>query len=178
MTKSPFIIRKNGWKSTSMGKACFIVNTVRSSHRRCSMKKGVLRNSTKFTGKHLCHSLFFNKVAALNCLLLDLVIIAWLWLFAWVNCLVVSEAFLTNTSKIFRFRFIMWPYVRQVWWIEWTQIERSSDDQSIWNFARLLKYKYENLKAFFWVIIIRSKKYNGRLPCSFTRCLFLFKRSG
>ena len=26
-------------------------------------KKGVLRNFTKFTGKHLCQSLFFNKVA-------------------------------------------------------------------------------------------------------------------
>ena len=25
----------------------------RSSHQRCSMKKGILRNSTKFTGKHL-----------------------------------------------------------------------------------------------------------------------------
>ena len=66
MTKSPFIIRKNGWQGTSMGKACFIVTTVRSSHRRCSVKKGVLRNSTKFTGKQLCHSLFFNKVAALR----------------------------------------------------------------------------------------------------------------
>ena len=29
-------------------------------------KKGVLRNFTKFTGKHLCHSLFFNKVAGLS----------------------------------------------------------------------------------------------------------------
>ena len=38
----------------------------RSSHQRCSMKKGVLRNFTKFTGKHLCQSLFFNKVAALR----------------------------------------------------------------------------------------------------------------
>ena len=35
----------------------------RSSHQRCSMKKGVLRNFTKFTGKHLCLSLFFDKVA-------------------------------------------------------------------------------------------------------------------
>ena len=35
----------------------------RSSHRRCSMKKGFLRNFAKFTGKHLCQSLFFNKVA-------------------------------------------------------------------------------------------------------------------
>ena len=34
----------------------------RSSQRRCSVRKGVLRNFTKFTGKHLCQSLFFNKV--------------------------------------------------------------------------------------------------------------------
>ena len=38
----------------------------RSSQQRCSMKKGVLRNFTKFTGKHLCQSLFFNKVAGLR----------------------------------------------------------------------------------------------------------------
>ena len=38
----------------------------RSSHRRCSVKKGVLRNFAKFTGKHLCQSLFFNKVASLR----------------------------------------------------------------------------------------------------------------
>ena len=30
-------------------------------------KKGVLRNFTKFTGKHLCQSLFFSKVASLAC---------------------------------------------------------------------------------------------------------------
>ena len=40
--------------------------TYRSSHRRCSVKKGVLRNFTKFTGKHLCQSIFFNKVAGLS----------------------------------------------------------------------------------------------------------------
>ena len=32
----------------------------RSSHRRCSVTEGVLRNFAKFTGKHLCQSLFFN----------------------------------------------------------------------------------------------------------------------
>ena len=37
---------------------------LRSSHRSFSVKKGVLRNFVKFTGKHLCQSLFFNKVAA------------------------------------------------------------------------------------------------------------------
>ena len=30
-------------------------------------KKGVLKNFTKFTGKHLCQSLFFNKVAEYRC---------------------------------------------------------------------------------------------------------------
>ena len=29
-------------------------------------KKGVLKNFAKFTGKHLCQSLFFNKVASLR----------------------------------------------------------------------------------------------------------------
>ena len=38
----------------------------RSSHQRCSMKKGVLRNFAKFTEKHLCQSLLFNKVAGLT----------------------------------------------------------------------------------------------------------------
>ena len=30
------------------------------------MKNDVLRNFTKFAGKHLCQSLFFNKVAGLS----------------------------------------------------------------------------------------------------------------
>ena len=37
----------------------------RRSHRRCFLSKGVLRNFAKFAGKHLCQSLFFNKVAGL-----------------------------------------------------------------------------------------------------------------
>ena len=32
----------------------------RSSHQRCSVKKGVLKNFAKFTGKHLCWSLQHN----------------------------------------------------------------------------------------------------------------------
>ena len=40
------------------GKLCFGETVV----QRCSVKKVDLRNFAKFTGKHLCHSLFFNKV--------------------------------------------------------------------------------------------------------------------
>ena len=43
-----------------------IVRVSRSSHQRCSITKGVLRNFAKFTGKHLCQSFFFNKVAGLG----------------------------------------------------------------------------------------------------------------
>ena len=35
---------------------------VRSSHRSCSVGEVALRNLAKFTGKHLCQSLFFDKV--------------------------------------------------------------------------------------------------------------------
>ena len=38
----------------------------RSSHWRCSVKIGVVKNFGKFTRKHLCQSLFFNKVAGLR----------------------------------------------------------------------------------------------------------------
>ena len=38
----------------------------RSSCQRCFVRKGVLRNFAKFTEKHLCQSLFFNKVAGLS----------------------------------------------------------------------------------------------------------------
>ena len=41
-------------------------NTYRSSRLEVFFKKGVLRNFAKFTEKHLCQSLFFNKVAGLS----------------------------------------------------------------------------------------------------------------
>ena len=47
------------WVSLRLSKA-------RSSHRRCSVRKGILKNFAKFTGKHLCQSLFFNKVTGLR----------------------------------------------------------------------------------------------------------------
>ena len=46
--------------------AVFLWIICRSSHRRCSLRKGVLRNFVKFTGKHVCQSLLFNKVAGLR----------------------------------------------------------------------------------------------------------------
>ena len=41
-------------------------NLIRSSRPEVFCKKGVLRNFAKFTRKHLCQNLFFNKVAGLR----------------------------------------------------------------------------------------------------------------
>ena len=41
--------------------------TFRSSRPEVFFEKGVLRNFAKFTGKNLCQSLFFNKVADAAC---------------------------------------------------------------------------------------------------------------
>ena len=43
-----------------------VLKRLTSSRPEVFCKKGVLRNFTKFTGKHLCQSLFFNKVAGLR----------------------------------------------------------------------------------------------------------------
>ena len=59
---------------------------IRNSHRRCSVRKGVLRNLAKFTGKHLCQSLFFNKYK--NVLKRGL----------WQGCFRVNFAILLRTS--------------------------------------------------------------------------------
>ena len=42
------------------------ISFFRSNYQRCSMKKGILRTFAKFTGKHICQSLFFNKVPGLS----------------------------------------------------------------------------------------------------------------
>ena len=38
----------------------------RTNQQWCFIKKGVIKTFAKFTGKHLCQSLFFDKVARLK----------------------------------------------------------------------------------------------------------------
>ena len=66
-------IIKAGWRATGITDVLKdsregSENTIRlnrSSRLEVFCEKGVLRNFAKFTGKHLCQSLFFNKVAGL-----------------------------------------------------------------------------------------------------------------
>ena len=58
----------------------------KSSHRRCSAKKGVLRNFAKFTGKHLCLRLFFKK----HCTKSFLLRISWFFV-QWKACYFIKK---------------------------------------------------------------------------------------
>ena len=64
----------------------------RSSHRRCSVRKGALRDFAKFTGKYLCQSLFFNKFSLIS-FLISLEVL-------WRRC------FPVNFTKILRTSFL------------------------------------------------------------------------
>ena len=72
----------------------------RSSRSEVFCKRGVLRNFTKFTGKHLCKSVFFNKVAGLRPVTLPKKRL-------WHTCLPV------NFVKFLRTRF----FTEHLWWL-------------------------------------------------------------
>ena len=75
-----YTISSNLFKKGSL--QCYRLNnfqSFRNGHWRCSVRKGVLGNFEKSTGKHLWQSLFFNKVAgwgdcswSFSCLLLKI----------------------------------------------------------------------------------------------------------
>ena len=56
----------SGHVSDSLGKAKQKNRYLRSSRLEVFCRKGVLRSFAKFTAKHLCQSLFFNKVTGLR----------------------------------------------------------------------------------------------------------------
>ena len=60
------LLKKRPWQRCFPVHFANFLTTPRSSHQRCSLKQGALRNFTKFTGKHLSQSLFFYKVAGIE----------------------------------------------------------------------------------------------------------------
>ena len=66
--QSPKYTSDNLWRKSLILTEKFLLSSnighmIRSSCREVFCKKNVLRNFAKFTGKHLCQSLLFNKVA-------------------------------------------------------------------------------------------------------------------
>ena len=73
---------------------------VRSSLPKLFCEKGVLKNFAKFTGKHVCQSLFFNEVADLRPATL---LKKRLW----------RRFFPVNFAKFFRTPF----FIEHLWWL-------------------------------------------------------------
>ena len=72
---------------------CLFFKAVRSSRPEVFSKKGVLRIFAKFTGKHLCQSLFLNKET-------------------------LAEVFSCDFCKIFSYRTPLTPFLTEhLWWL-------------------------------------------------------------
>ena len=104
---------------------------LRSSHQRCSIKKGVLRNFVKFTGKHPCQSLFFNKVASPATLLKKRL---------WHSCFPVNFAEFLRTP--FLTEHLRWLLLYTFRWDSETSIRLS--------YAKSLNFQNERLRLY-WI---------------------------
>ena len=62
----PKIFRTDTYLEEHLRTAASECRISRSSHRKCNVRNGLLRNIVKFIGKHLCQSLIFNKVVGLR----------------------------------------------------------------------------------------------------------------
>ena len=109
----------------------------RSSHRICSVKKGVLRNFAKFTRKHLYQSLFFNKVIGLR-------LVTLLKKKLWRRCFRMNFSeflrtpFLQNTSrqlllKIFFKLFKMSNFRKLYWGYQYFQVVSKFPELPTWS---------------------------------------------
>ena len=59
--------KEDGFFPITIAASCFLKSSLmfRSSHPEVFCSKGVLKHFAKFTGKHLCQSVVFNKVAGI-----------------------------------------------------------------------------------------------------------------
>ena len=87
---------------------------------RCSVRKGVLRNSAKFTGKYLCQTLYFNKFEDLRP---ETLFKRRLW----------HRRFPVNFAKFLRTSFL----IEHIWWLLRCQ-----------TYLRILDFKLNHDKAF------------------------------
>ena len=105
----PIFLKTIHWKSSQC------TEPYRSSHQRCSVRKGILRNFAKFTGKHLYRSLFFNRVAGLRPATL-------LRKKIWHKCFPVNFAKFSRTA--FFTEHLWWLILSLVWRCMTFQIEQ------------------------------------------------------
>ena len=91
----------------STSECCQVDFFHRSSRPEVYCKKGVLRNFVKLTGKHLCQSLFLNKVAGLRTATV-------------LKKILLHRSFPVNFEKFLRTRFLQYSSGRLLLiWVRW-----------------------------------------------------------
>ena len=103
-------------------------------------KKGVLRKFTKFTGKHLCQTLFFNKVAGLRAATLSKKRL-------WHRC------FTVNFTKFIRTIF----FTEHLWWLLQIRVTNKILKCLFFSDESLDKQKTKKLLTFISVIHEKTK---------------------
>ena len=101
---------------------CF-QDLIRSSRPKLFCKKGVLRNFAKFTGKHVCKSLFFSKVAGLRPATLSKKRL-------WYRCFPMNfENFLRTPFIIEKLRWLLLSYIHFFNWLSlWNLLNNYSTE--------------------------------------------------
>ena len=123
---------------------------LKSSHPHVFCKKDVLENFAKFTEKHLCQSLFINKVAGL-CQSLFINKVAGLRPATLLKKRLWHRCFPVNFAK-----FLRTPFLQNTSWRLLLYAERSSHSDSI--------PEKEMFLIFIVIEIVRELKYNNGLP--------------
>ena len=96
-------------------KASGICAECRSSHRRCFVRKSVLRSFAKFIGKHLCQSLSCNKVGGKKQLCLGKLCKRELQISDLVGILTRSWEFFRSATCLQPLEIRSWRYSVYIW---------------------------------------------------------------
>ena len=109
-------------------------------------KKGVFRNFAKFNEKHLCQSLFFNKVAGLSCNFIKKEILV--QVFSCEFCEISKNTFFDRTPLVAASEYCA---VRK--WLYWILIR-------LWFWLRKILTNWGNVLLFRWVCYSFSSHLN------------------
>ena len=94
----PFLCTSSYFTLIDENSVCLLLNKYRNSHQRCCIKKAVFKSFAKFTEKHLCERLFFNKVAATAYNSIKKVTL--LQVFSCEFCVIFKNTFLTEHIRV------------------------------------------------------------------------------
>ena len=112
------------WLFPKLNNTSFIAANIRSSHRRCSIKKAGLENFAICTGKHLSRSFFLTKLQTCNFIKKRLQHRLFLWILRNFQEHLIWETS-TNGSRIFfcsevclrRWNFLRWHVLKYCFYV-------------------------------------------------------------